>query len=113
MRSFDDELKKALVRLEPSEDFGARVLARVAAEKARSKPAEQSRPWFRAVFLWSPVLAALILFATLGVYQKHERTVKGETAKRQLLMAIRIAGEKIHSAQVRVAKIDSERVVMQ
>lgn len=113
MKSFDDELKRALSRQEPSDEFTARLLKNVATKEEQSKPA--NRLWTRltSALVWSPVMAALLLFATLTVYQRHEKRMRGEAAKAQLLTAMRIASVKVHSAQQRVTRIDSEEVVVQ
>ena len=89
--NFDDELKSALRRQEPSPDFADRVLARVAARPPRRVP----RPWAR----WAAPIAAALLLAAGGLEYRH---YQGEQAKSQVMLAMRIAGGKLNKAQRKV-----------
>jgi hypothetical protein len=91
MASFEDELKAALRRREPSPDFTARVLARVSAQPVR----RATQPWVR----WVAGVAAALLLAAGGLEYRHYR---GERAKDQVLFAVRIAGSKLNKAQKKV-----------
>ena len=91
MASFEDELKSALKRQEPSPDFAERVLARVAAAPVR----RASQPWIR----WMAAVAAALLLAAGGLEYRHYR---GERARDQVLLAVRIAGSKLNRAQKKV-----------
>jgi hypothetical protein len=93
--NFDDELKSALRRSEPSPDFTERVLARVAAAPARRTSQPANRPWLR----WMAPLAAALLLAVGGLEYRH---YQGERAKSQVLLAVRIAGGKLNRAQKKV-----------
>lgn len=103
MTPFEEELKRALQRQEPSADFTQRVLARC----AEANP--QSRPNFWQTWRLTFATAALCLFAFGGVaYQQHERTVKGMAAKRQLLLAMHIAGDKLQQVQERLKENEQD-----
>jgi hypothetical protein len=92
MASLEDELRSALRRREPSPDFTERVLARVSAAPVRRAP----QPWVR----WVAAMAAtLVLLAAGGLEYRHYR---GERAKEQVLLAVRIAGSKLNKAQKKV-----------
>jgi negative regulator of sigma E activity len=92
--NLEDELRSALRRHEPSPDFTARVLARVAAAPMRQAP----RPWVR----WVAALAAALLLAVGGLgYRQYQ----GERAKSQMLLAMRIAASKLNKAQKKVQMI--------
>jgi hypothetical protein len=91
MASFEDELRSALRRQEPSPDFTERVLARVSAAPARR--AQQS---------WVPWLAAIAAALLLTVGSLEYRHYRGERAKDQVLLAVRIAGSKLNKAQKKV-----------
>ena len=91
MASLEDELKSALRRQEPSPDFTDRVLARVAATPVRPAP----QPWIR----WVAPMAAALMLAAGGAEYRHYR---GERAKAQVLLAVRIAGSKLAKAQRKV-----------
>jgi hypothetical protein len=101
MTPFEDELKKALARHEPSSGFTERVLAQV----SPAKPAAQTPnriTWRLAA------AAAAALFLVGGIaYQQHEHQIEGEAAKHKLLIAIRIAGSKLQEAQQYVIEIEN------
>ena len=103
MTPFEEELKRALVRREPSADFTQRVLAKVAAV---SEP-RQAKPW---LWRFAAVAAAVLAMAGGTVYQQHEHDLRGESAKRKLLLAMRIAGSKLQQAQQRVQEVESAEV---
>ena len=91
MASLEDELRSALGRREPSPDFTERVLARVSAPPVR----RGLQPWARWV---AAIAAALLLTAGSLEYRQY----RGERAKGQVLLAVRIAGSKLNKAQRRV-----------
>jgi hypothetical protein len=97
MTPFEEALKQALERQEPAADFTARVLARSASEDTKA------RGWFGAWRLGA-VAVALLIAAGGAAYQQHEREVRGLTAKRKLILAVRIAGSKLQEVQQRVAE---------
>jgi len=110
MKPFEEELKKALERREPSADFTARVLARVA-----EADAQKSVSFWRT--LWSApawrlglatAAAALLMLTGGGVYQHREREAKGLAAKRQLLLALQITGNKLQRIQEQVKESAQE-----
>lgn len=88
--NLDDELRSALERREPSPDFTARVLARVAAQ-----PMRPARVWPR----WVAAMAASLLLAAGALEYRH---YQGERAKAQVMLAVRIAGSKLNKAQKKV-----------
>ena len=94
--NFEDELRSALRRREPSPDFTARVLARVAS----AQPPQTVQPWARRPLLrWvSGIAATLILAAGAFEYRQYQ----GEQAKTQVLQAMRIAASKLNKAQKKV-----------
>jgi len=94
MTPFEDELRSALRRREPSPDFTERVLARVAAAPVR-RASGVSQPWIR----WVAAMAATLVLAAGGLEYRH---YQGERAKSQVLLAVRIAGSKLARAQRKV-----------
>jgi hypothetical protein len=111
MTPFEEELKKALARREPGEEFVGQVLAKVEASHAatvRARPFMWGNPWWR--FASAAVLLVVALLSGLA-YRQHERVAKGEAAKNQLLLAMRITGSQLRQAQLRVKKIESAEVV--
>jgi len=109
MSRFDDELREALKRVDPPDGFSERVLARVAEERAKPSLIERFR---RA--LWAPrmrwaAVGALSLAILAGV--QHQRAVeqraRGEQAKEQVLLALRITAEQIQTAERGVRKLNA------
>ena len=105
MTPFEEELKKALARREPSEGFAGRVLARVNADRAKSPAHSSLLQRFRSWRL-IPVLAGALVITGGIAYQQHEHETRGEAAKKQLLLAVRIAGSKLQYAQSRVEGVE-------
>lgn len=129
MSKFDDELKMALRREEPSPDFTNRVMARI--QLAGQAPAVQPQPkvrekedWWQKllVFFQPPSMKwavagamAIVLFAVIfGVirYREHQIELRrqaeiaaeaeGQRAKEQVMLAMRIASAKLNIAQKKV-----------
>ena len=112
MTPFEEELKRALARREPSVGFTERVLAEAAMRRRKSGLATgltRVRRRLQATLAWrmAPVVAALLLFVGGGIYREHRREVRGLAAKRQLLTAMRIAGSKLREAGQRVKEIET------
>jgi hypothetical protein len=112
MMQFEDELKKALARCEPPEGLTDRILERV---NISSAPTRRTRLFAWPMFSWRLAsVATLLLALVVGLtYRQHVQIEKGEAAKRQLLIAMHIAGTQIHEAQLRVKRIQFPEVVMQ
>ena len=98
MTPFEEELQKALRRLEPTPDFTARVLARSAQGAAAGSTSKRVSIWWRML----PVAAAFLVIAGGAIFEQHEHEVRGLAAKHQLLLAVRIAGSKLHDARQQV-----------
>jgi hypothetical protein len=118
MNRFDDELKCALHREEPGPDFTDRVMSRVAGLQKREKSREKTGWLRRFVEFFQPhrmkwamagAMAILLLIAGLGVHNRRENErrrlaeiAEGERAKEQVLLAMRIASEKLNIAKKKV-----------
>jgi negative regulator of sigma E activity len=92
-KDFEQQLRDALRRVDPELGFEQRVMARVASEPPRSR-AKFTR-WAASL-----ALAATVAFAAiLGAHQWQERREQqGLEARRQLLEALRVTGEKLDLA---------------
>jgi hypothetical protein len=118
MNRFDEELKLALRREEPSPDFTDRVMARVAELQKQEKPREKTG-WLRrlAEFFQQPqmkwatagAMAVLLVIAGFGVHHRREsermrlaEIAEGERAKEQVMLAMRTASAKLNAAQRKV-----------
>ena len=97
--TLESDLQRALRRESPPAGFASRVMQRIERDEA---PAVR-RKWWRAV------AASLTLTAVLGAWgarEVHQRR-EGERAKEQVLLALRIAGEKVRYAKTEVRDIGS------
>ena len=98
--NLDNDLKRALHRQSPAPVFAGRVLARIEAQPE----AQKRRPvWWRAAAA-SVTLATLLGGYTTYKVVEHRR---GERAKEQVLLAMKIASEKVGYAQREVRRIGS------
>lgn len=96
--SLEQDLRHALRRESPPAGFASRVLQRIENERAPKRTR-----WWRAV------AASVTLTALLGgwaAHTIHERR-EGERARDQVLLALKIAGEKVRYAQQEVRTIGS------
>jgi hypothetical protein len=110
MTPFEEELKQALRRQEPGADFTQRVLARCAAEDAKVRGNFWRIFWATPIWRFGMATAAALLMVGSGtLYQQHEHELKGMAAKRQLLLAMRIAGTKLQEVQQRVKESEQEQ----
>ena len=103
MSRLDDELRAALGRREPPAGFAARVVARAAADAGR-------RRWWSVPRLrWAAALAACLVLAG-GVEMERERRIRrqGELAKQQVMLALRITGNKLQFVKEKIHAIHSE-----
>jgi len=118
MNRFDEELKLAFRREEPSPDFTDRVMARVAELQKREKSREKTG-WLKrlAEFFQPPrmkwamagAMAILLVIAGFGVHLRRENErrrlaeiAEGERAKEQVMLAMRIASAKLNVAKKKV-----------
>jgi len=117
MRLFDDELRRALRRLDAPPGFTNRVMARVEqapAMKATSvwlRPVQALWNWAEA---WTGRRAALGLAATAAIlvlavsfavwrqHRLHEEQRQGELARAQVMQALRVTSVKLQRVRSRV-----------
>lgn len=91
MDRMEEKLKQALQRRDPSPDFSARVMARIAEEKER----RAESPWWRTWLTPAAALALLLLVAGAG-YHQHTQRQRALEARDQLLQALQITGTKLN-----------------
>jgi hypothetical protein len=87
----DDQLRKALRPVDPGDRFAQGVVARVAGDR-RSQPRAMTFRW-----QWAAALGAIAL-GTLAVHEWQARRTQGLEARRQLLEALQVTGEKLDVA---------------
>lgn len=102
MTDFEDQLRRALARRDPSPDFAARVLARVS---KTSRPRHQSPAWLD----WRPwtalAVAASLLIAATGLdLDRRDRIARqeGEEARAQLIQALSITSTELNKIHKKV-----------
>ncbi len=99
---FEEELREALRPPEVPAGFAHRVLAKV----PEAYPAARQRSLVRRVMLWA---AAIVLAAAsvTGIEFEHARMerARGEKAKEQVMLALRITSSKLSQAQAHVRQI--------
>jgi hypothetical protein len=91
-KDFEQQLREALRPVDPEEGFEQRVMARIGQERSRAR---------RKVTRWvSVALAASVVFAAiLGAHEwQLRREQEGLEARKQLLEALRLTGEKLDVA---------------
>ncbi len=100
MNRLDNELRNAMRREEPPEGFAERVLARAAETRHISRITIFTQPVFR----WALAGAVCVLLAVAGVEyrQAKQERARGEAAKAQLMLALRITADKLQLVQDKV-----------
>ena len=96
MSDFEQDLRSALRREQPSPGFAARVVAGTGARVA---------PW-RAGWLTAAIAACLLLSVGSFEYRQY----RGQKAKQQLLLALEIAGGKLNIAQRKVSDLSRRTI---
>jgi len=104
MDEFERALMEALHREAAPEGFAERVVARAGPVKAGGRIW-----WKKRAFQWSLAagLAATLLAGGL-IEHRREQQIRGERAREELMLALRITGVKLHAVQERLAEMDRE-----
>jgi hypothetical protein len=91
----EEQLKSALRPKKPSADFTSGVMERI-----NRAPSTEHRVHVR----WRAIAAALTVTALLGGWTAHEIAERraGERARKEVLLALHIAGSKVRYAQTQV-----------
>ena len=100
MDPFEEQLKNALRREEPRTGFAGRVQARITVQEERDRGAGW---WSIPRLRWVPGILLCIGIAA-GISYRHDRVerARGEVAKRQVYVALRLAGAKMQLAESKV-----------
>ena len=91
-KDFEQQLRDALRPVDPEEGFDQRVMARIAQERSRSRT---------KITRWASVAlaASVVLAAVLGAHEwQLRREQEGLEARKQLIEALRLTGEKLDIA---------------
>lgn len=110
MKRLEQELKKALRPVEPPAGFAERVLARAAkkGERSTSKKLPGWFAWFGMGGLrWATACALCVALGISAIAYQHDRDKRGEQAKEQLMLALRITSSKLQVATQGVRRMNS------
>jgi len=95
-RDLERSLRAALRPADPGEGFAAGVLARLATDPARAPRPLRSHA--TASWLTFAAAAAIVLGLFIAHERQVQRTEQGLEARRQLMQALRVTGEKLELA---------------
>lgn len=107
----EEALKNALRHEAAPENLAAQVLARVSQRTSKRKV--QRNPWFsffsQPLIRWAAFATVAICLLVGGIHYRNVQRdrAKGEAAKQQLMLALRIAGSKLQLAKERVNQINT------
>jgi len=98
MNPLDDELHRALRRVDAPEGFAERVRARI--DTATPAARRASGRWTKAAL----ALAATLAIVAGGTWYRaqEQRRAQGEEARRQVLLSLNIAGNKLRAIEIKV-----------
>lgn len=106
----ESSLRQALERKDAPEWFADGVMARV-----RSEGMNPRRNWLAGWvgsggwMRWAAAVATVaIVFGGVRWEQERRQRLQGEAAKAQLMMALKMTGEKLRMAQVRVQSLERD-----
>ncbi|MGO9242396.1 MAG: hypothetical protein ACLQBJ_16455 [Bryobacteraceae bacterium] len=111
----EDDLRNALRREQPPLGFEARLMARLAAEpqpqSVWARVGETISAWFQApLFARAALAGALCLLVVCGVNYEHRQVqrVRGEAAKQQLLLALRVTGSSLREVRESLRQVSAD-----
>ncbi len=101
---FVQSLRRALRRHNPNDDFASRLMTRIA-QRTQTKPTVRS--WWPLPRLGWVTAGVMCMSIVIGAakYEQQRQRAKGEAARQQVFVALRIAGAKIQLAQSRVQQL--------
>ena len=100
MDPFEEEMRKALRREPPRAGFAARVRVRIAAED--EKPRGAVWRWFPPLRWALPIFLCVGIVVTVSYRNGKVERARGEAAKQQVYVALRLAGAKMQLAESKV-----------
>jgi type VI protein secretion system component VasK len=105
MKDFEDQLREALRAPDVPAGFANRVLARL----PEAYPAAPHRPMLRRVAIWAAaVLVCAVSLTWMQIERVRQQQARGEKAREQVMLALRITGHKLNQAQSRVRQIGDD-----
>ncbi len=100
--NFEDELRAALRREDPSPGFTQRVLAKHMVARAQSSPAPK-----RAIprMFWAAAIAAMLAIGLTAMFEY--RQMQAERAAREAVVALRITADKLNMTRDKVLRLEN------
>jgi hypothetical protein len=95
--NFEDELRAALRREDPSPGFANRVVARAQANPAPKRAMPRT--------FWAAAIAAMLAIAFTATFEY--RQMKAERAARDAVVALRIAADKLNMTRDKVLRLEN------
>ncbi len=93
-RDLEDQLRQALRPVDPDEEFAQRVMRRIESERAPPRRSQTRRlQWWHVAVAASAVLTLIVVHDW-----QTRREQQGLEARRQLIEALRLTGEKLDIA---------------
>ncbi|MCP5111076.1 MAG: hypothetical protein GY953_09595 [bacterium] len=107
MSRFDESMKEALGRREPPAGFTEKVLARAAEQSRRRSRWQALLAMFQGPRMrWAVAVAAVALMvAGAQLYSERQERLRGEHAKQQVLLALKITANQLQSTRQKVLEI--------
>ena len=111
MSRLEDELREALRRREPPDGFAERVLRLAASAGNRQSRWQRWRAAFRTPLLRMALATACGCLLVTGAYFYHlrEERIRGERAKEEVVLALRVTAVELDRALQTVQGLNSAR----
>lgn len=105
MDDLEQSLRAALAKVPAPAGLTERILARIGARRGRRAP------WWRIPAVRLALAAALLAAMAVGGVMAYQgqRRARGERARRQVMLALRITGARLHAVQAQIARLDGTR----
>ncbi len=105
MRDFEDQLREALRPPDVPAGFKNRVLAKL----PEAYPPAPRHSVLRRVAVWAAVMVVVAGSITgLQLERAHEQRARGEKAREEVMLALRITGTKLNQAQSHVRQASDD-----
>ena len=109
--NLEDELRHVLKRTDPPEGFERRILTRIASHETVPNPVFRAR-WHGPLLR----IAAVLVLASAGTYYVQQRElptgsgtqVPAERATEEVILALRIASQKVAAVQAKVQEMNHD-----
>ena len=112
MNHLERQLRSALRRCDPPAGFADRVVAQIHHDPSRESH-RKTAPWKLLRLRWAaiPTLATVLVFGFwFRAYEQRQQEKEALAAKQQVMLALRITGNKLRMAKAKVKAVEGERL---